>query len=74
MPTSANQLLCACPAGSTQLLDDRCEMCVIGEEVPNEDQTACVGRFELTSLKSLLLYLLSRMNEKFLVGNFMIIW
>ena len=49
-------------------------MCAIGEEVPNEDQTACVGRFELTSLKSLLLYLLSRMNEKFLVGNFMIIW
>ena len=46
VPTSENPLLCRCPAGSIQLLDDRCAMCTIGEEVPNEDQTACVGMFE----------------------------
>ena len=60
VPTSENPLLCRCPAGSIQLLDDRCAMCTIGEEVPNEDQTACVGMFEKWTqicLMALLLYL-----------------
>ena len=45
VPTSENPLLCRCPAGSIQALSDRCAICKVGE-VPNEDQTACVGMFE----------------------------
>ena len=46
VPTLANPLFCACPPGSIQLLDDRCAICEVGEEVANEDQTECVGMFE----------------------------
>ena len=46
VPTSANPLLCTCPPGTIQLLDDKCSMCAVGEEVPNEEQTACVGMLD----------------------------
>ena len=43
VPTSENNLLCSCPKGSIEAPDDKCIMCTVGEEVPNEDQTECVG-------------------------------
>ena len=46
VPTSENELLCTCRSDSIELLDDKCVMCSIGEEVPNEDQSACVGMLE----------------------------
>ena len=42
LPLSSNPLLCGCPQGSIEALDDMCIMCSV-EEVPNEDQTECVG-------------------------------
>ena len=46
VPTAVDPLLCACRQDSIELLDHRCAMCTIGEEVPNEDQSKCVGKLD----------------------------
>ena len=43
VPTLTNPLLCTCRKDSIEISNDKCVMCSVGEEVPNEDQTACVG-------------------------------
>ena len=43
VPTLTNPLLCACRKDSIEISNHKCVMCSVGEEVPNEDQTACVG-------------------------------
>ena len=49
VPTSENPLLCSCPKDSIEVFDDdKCFQCVVGEEVPNQDQTACVGKLSIT--------------------------
>ena len=43
IPSPGDPLVCVCPVGSIQSLENKCLMCSIGEEVPNEEQTAFVG-------------------------------
>ena len=69
VPTSENPLLCRCPAGSIQALSDRCAMCKVGE-VPNEDQTACVGMFEKLTEICLMTFCFDKVGRQYIMNKF----
>ena len=46
VPSAANELWCTCSSDAIEAADHKCIVCTVDEEVPNEDQTECVGMLD----------------------------
>ena len=46
VPSAENELWCTCSSDAIEAADHKCIVCTVDEEVPNEDQTECVGMWD----------------------------